>query len=109
MRGQVLSTGPVVGVKSLSDDESIRSFMGAEKYSDWLFTVDLIPTLESPTVGENVPRLHTLWVGRPMPEGLEGVQPGSMPGSTPGGDGKRNPLDRERQERRRPGGRRPNG
>jgi type II secretory pathway pseudopilin PulG len=108
-RGQVVSTGPVVGVKSLSDDESIRSFMGAEKYSDWLFTVDLIPTLESPTVGENVPRLHTLWVGKPLPEGLAGAQPGSMPGSMPGGDDTRNPLDRRRQERRPTRERRSNG
>ena len=104
-RGQVVSTGPIVGVKSLSADESIRSFMGAEKYSDWLFTVELIPTLESPTVGENVPRLHTLWVGKPMPEGLEGAQPGSMPE----GGMRSNPLDKQRQERRPIRGRRRDG
>ena len=94
-RGQVVSRGPIIGVKSLSDEESVRTFMGAEKYSDWLFTADLIPTLEMPSVGENVPRLHTLWVGKPMPEGLEGVQAGTTPA-----DQSRNPLDRRRRERR---------
>ena len=90
-RGQVVSRGPIIGVKSLSNDDAIRSFMGAEKYSDWLFTVDLIPTLEVPAIGENVPRLHTLWVGKPFPEGVEGVQPGALPSTE-----QRNPLDRQR-------------
>jgi type II secretory pathway pseudopilin PulG len=94
-RGQVVSRGPIIGVKSLSDEEAIRSFMGGTKHSDWLFTVDLIPTMEAPVVGENVPRLHTLWVGKPFPEGLDAAQPGTMPTD----QGSSNPLDRGRNRR----------
>ena len=94
-RGQVVSRGPIIGVKSLSDEEAVRSFMGGTKHSDWLFSVDLIPTMEVPVLGENVPRLHALWVGKPFPEGLEAAQPGTMPT----GQGSSNPLDRRRDRR----------
>jgi type II secretory pathway pseudopilin PulG len=93
-RGQVVSRGPIMGVKSLSDEESVRTFNGAEKYSDWLFTVDLIPTMEVAAVGENVPRLHTLWVGKALPDGLTGVQSGGVPSEL-----QRNPLDSQRRQR----------
>lgn len=94
-RGQVVSRGPIIGVKSLSDKEAVRNFMGGTKHSDWLFTVDLIPTMEAPVVGENVPRLHTLWVGKPFPQGLEAEQPGSLSDD----EDSSNPLDRRRERR----------
>lgn len=37
-----VTTGPIVGVHSLADGESIKVFNGAERYSEWHFTVDLI-------------------------------------------------------------------
>jgi type II secretory pathway pseudopilin PulG len=98
-RGQVVSRGPIIGVKSVSDEESVRSFMGSEKYKDWLFTVELIPTMEVAAVGENVPRLHTLWVGKPLPEGLGGIQAGSTPSGR-----ERNPLQRRSPRRRQSDG-----
>jgi type II secretory pathway pseudopilin PulG len=97
--GQVVARGPIVGVRSLVNEESVRTFMGSNKYSDWLFTVDLLPTLEAPVVGENVPRLHSSWVGKAFPEGLDaGVGAGLE------GEAGRNPLDR--QDRRRSSSRR---
>jgi type II secretory pathway pseudopilin PulG len=93
--GQVVARGPIVGVRSLVKEESVRTFMGSEMYSDWLFTVDILPTLEAPVVGENVPRLHSGWVGKAFPEGLEvGVGAGLED------EAGRNPLDRQDRRRR---------
>jgi type II secretory pathway pseudopilin PulG len=66
-----LGGGPIVGVHSLSDEEALKSFAagGGGRYSDWRFTPDLLPS-GGPT-GENVPRLNSDFVGRPLPPGVE--------------------------------------
>jgi hypothetical protein len=81
-------------VRSLSDEESIRSFMGSTQYNEWIFMVDLIPTLATPVLGENVPRLHSNWVGRPFPEDVTLPAGGGLPGD---GIEQSNPLDRRRK------------
>jgi type II secretory pathway pseudopilin PulG len=64
-----LGGGPIVGVHSLSEEEALKSFAGGGKYSDWKFTVDLLPS-GGPT-GENVPRLNAAFAGRPLPAGVQ--------------------------------------
>ncbi|MDH3253654.1 MAG: hypothetical protein OEM62_01585 [Acidobacteriota bacterium] len=91
-RGQIVARGPIIGVRSLSTDEGVRSFMGSTKYSEWLFIVNLIPTLAVPALGENVPRLHSEWIGKPFPEGVA-VPEG---GGTPDDEKLTNPLDRKK-------------
>lgn len=85
--GQVVARGPVIGVRSLSEDKSVREFFGATTYKEWLFTANLVPTLAQPAIGENIPRLHVEWVGRPFPPDLEVPRSGGMPSS---------PLERTR-------------
>lgn len=99
--GEVVTRGPILGVRSLSDEDSVRTFMGSTKYSEWIFMVDLIPALAAPVLGENVPRLHTNWVGRSFPEGVNVPAGGTLPGDEIESS---NPLDRSRERGR---GRRP--
>ncbi len=69
-RGETVTTGPISGVHSLSEDTSIKLFLGATTYNAWVFTPDIIPI--APTApGELVPSLNSRWVGRPFPEGVE--------------------------------------
>jgi type II secretory pathway pseudopilin PulG len=92
--GEVVTRGPILGVRSLSDEESIRSFMGSTRYNEWIFMVDLIPTLAAPVLGENVPRLHSNWVGRPFPEDVTLPAGGTLPGDQ---IERSNPLDSRRK------------
>ena len=82
-RGETVTTGPISGVHSLSEDESVKVFMGATTYNSWIFTPDVIPI--APTApGEIVPSLNSRWVGRPFPDGVE---PGGGTGLEDGFDG----------------------
>lgn len=40
--GETVTTGPIVGVRSRSEDESILVWNGEESHDRWLFTVDLV-------------------------------------------------------------------
>ena len=92
--GDVVATGPIIGVRSLSEEEGLREFMGAKKYSEWIFSADLVPRLVQTALGENVPRLNSEWIGRPLPEGVDTPEGGGLPGA----EGS-NPLDRDRNRR----------
>ena len=99
--GDTVTTGPIRGVHSLSDDASIKVFAGGQKHNEWLFTVDLIPI--APTgAGEVMPSLSGKWVGRPLPQGLE-PQGGSGIEDEFGDeeDNTSDPSGRDRRDRRR--------
>ena len=75
--------GPIIGVRSRSKDEALRSFMGASSYSQWLFSVDTIP---APVVDPEtllVTRPTSDWLGKPFREGL-GPKQGAAPGQSLG-------------------------
>ena len=100
--GEVVTTGPIMGVHSLSDEKATKFFIGGESYDQWQFTVDLIPVAPAVT-GEHVPSLNSRWVGRPFPEGVE-PQEGSGLGDEfddEDDDTGDNPLDRQRERRRK--------
>ena len=66
----IVTTGPILGVHSKSEETAIKRFLDGDKYSAWLFTPDIIPI--APTApGEIVPSLNSRWIGRPFPDGIE--------------------------------------
>ncbi|MFQ5526015.1 MAG: hypothetical protein ACE5GX_07100 [Thermoanaerobaculia bacterium] len=89
--GQMVTQGPIIGVHSLSEEVGSKTFEGGSKYSDWKFTTELLPQIQLGATGENIPRLHSNWIGKPFPEGAEGGLEGGLPGS---------PLDDDREGRR---------
>jgi type II secretory pathway pseudopilin PulG len=82
--GRGRRTGPIIGVRSRSRDESVREFMGRSVYAEWQFTVELIPVPVTVPGTLLVPRPTSEWVGKPFRQGLEPKQ-GAAPGQTPGG------------------------
>ncbi|MCP4202123.1 MAG: type II secretion system protein [bacterium] len=90
--GEQVTRGPIIGVHSLSEGTAIRSFEGGTSYKDWKFTTELLPQFGVENAGENVPRLHSNWIGRAYPAGAEPVTEGGMPDS---------PLDRKDDSRSR--------
>lgn len=84
--GRRVAAAPIIGVHSLSDEVAAKDFFGGEKYSDWLFAVQIVPvaTLTPDTLSPA--RANSRWVGRPFRPDL-GPAPGSAPvveGGTPG-------------------------
>lgn len=86
-----ISTGPIVGVRSRSSQESLLRFFGRDHYDEWDFRADmLMQGLNQRFGGGGVKMpaselsLSTRWLGRPMPDF---VPPGGMPPSNlnPGG------------------------
>ncbi len=78
--GRPRAVGPIIGVSSLSEDGSARSFMGGSSYSSWKFTADLIPV---PVVIPDtllVPRPTSDWIGKPFREDLQPKQGSGPPG-----------------------------
>lgn len=99
-----VTVGPIRGVYSRSEDESIATFMGQQAYNKWLFTVDLLqggPAGRAVAGGAPgqavVPGLPSLtpmaWIGRPFRPFLEqqipagGGGPGGIGPGGPGGPG----------------------
>ena len=94
-----VTTGPILGVHSKSDDEAIKKFLDGDKYSSWLFTPDIIPI--APTApGEIVPSLNSKWVGRPFPEGFEPTGGTGIEDSF-GNEDQQDKRDRRKDERKR--------
>jgi len=92
----VETVGPIAGVHSLSDEESIQVWNDKETYKDWLFTYHLLVTAVAVAPGGNagatpgVPNptfaFKAEWIGRPFRQGIQPQLPGvgGVPG---GGDG----------------------
>ncbi|HEX2163941.1 MAG TPA: hypothetical protein VHM02_08330 [Thermoanaerobaculia bacterium] len=94
-----ITQGPISGVYSLAEGESILTFQGKQRYSEWHFTVDLVgrgaaapmmaeqhaATLRASRGTPTIPDLSARWIGRPWPRELQQqLQQGGMPGQVPG-------------------------
>ncbi len=77
--GRRRATGPIIGVRSRSEGDGVRSFMGSSSYAGWQFTPELIPIPVAIPDTLLVPRPTSDWIGKPFREGLEPKQ-GSGPG-----------------------------
>ena len=102
---KTVTVGPINGVFSRSDDDSIATFMGQKTYSKWVFTVDLLQgggaragggIAPNQPVNPGLPVLTRMeWIGRPFRPFLQPGVPGSgagsnlpvgsVPGNPPGG------------------------
>ena len=71
--------GPIIGVRSRSNEASIREFMGGTSYNSWLFTIELIPVPQTIPDTLLVPRPTSDWIGKPFRQGFEPEQ-GGAPG-----------------------------
>lgn len=76
---ETVTVGPITGVRSLSDEESLLEFNGQDTYDAWQFTVNMV----SGGVGGGVrpgalPNLNVRWLGRPLRKGLA-PQSGGLP------------------------------
>lgn len=95
------TVGPILGVRSRSEEESLMIFDGEDTYDAWQFVVELVPAPQTRPESGVITRANSEWVGRGFPEGLEPPQ-GGVPGSPtdPSRPGGRNPLDRKNTPRR---------
>ncbi len=89
-KGDVVQSGPIVGVYSKSHQKSILIFYGHERYDEWRFTMDLLNgqpiDTGSPGVGGGGRGFvfSTRWLGRPMRYFNQGMPPGVQNGTMPG-------------------------
>ena len=86
-RGDAQTTGPVIGVHSLSPDSGFRTFFGSTEYKQWQFTANILPGVSILPGNTNLTRANSDWVGRPYPEGLapqQGGGPQPAQGGLPG-------------------------
>ncbi len=90
--GQQVTLGPIIGVHSLSPESGSKTFEGSSNYTDWKFTTELLPQIELGATGENIPRLHSNWIGRAFPQGAQEGLDAGLPES---------PLDRDKDRRSR--------
>ncbi len=110
----VQAAGPVIGVRSLTEDDATITFMGATSIEEWQFTAELIPVLPQGAALDNVPRLTSRYIGKAFPEGLE-PQQGGLPGSptqdlgTSDGRDRQNQGDARRRRDRQAPSSRPSG
>ena len=86
--GDVVATGPIIGVYSKSHQKSILIFNGHDHYDEWRFTVDMLSGMirsQGAAVGGGQFQLSTRWLGRPWRFGTQGgtALPGVQNGSGP--------------------------
>jgi type II secretory pathway pseudopilin PulG len=84
--GEVVATGPILGVYSKSPKMSHLIFYGHQRYDEWQFTVNLLTggAGVGPQPAGSRMAFSTRWLGRPM-EFVDQAQPqnGTLPGQTP--------------------------
>ena len=103
-RGEGRTTGPVIGVHSLSSESGFRSFFGSTQYNQWLFTANIVPAVSILPGNTNLTRANSHWVGRPYPEGLAPQQGGGPQPAQGGLPGEPRQPRRQRNERSDRGG-----
>lgn len=99
-KGEQVAVGPIRGVRSRSNKSSILTFYGRQRYSEWQFTVEMIPGSQGFRLPQGggvapgmqmqataaFPDLSTRWLGRPLPAvlGLPQPAPPQSMGQPPG-------------------------
>jgi len=96
--GRRTAAAPIIGVHSLSDEVAAKDFFGGEKYSDWLFAVQIVPAAALAPDTLSPVRANSRWVGRPFRPDL-----GPAPGTAPVGEGDA-PGSKRSRRRRNPSG-----
>jgi type II secretory pathway pseudopilin PulG len=109
-KGDTVEIGPIIGVHSKSDKESLLVLFGRERYDEWHFTEAVLlggqrGAIEgNPAVGNPGQRVtgfnfSTRWLGRPMRflnEAPTQPQDGTMPDGSSPGRGRNEPPSRRR-------------
>jgi hypothetical protein len=98
------TTGPVIGVHSLSSESGYKTFFGSTQYNEWLFTANILPGVSILPGNANLTRANSKWVGRPYPEGLSPQQGGGPQPAQGGLPGEPRQPRRRRGERSNPDG-----
>lgn len=76
--------GPIIGVRSRSTKDSMRTFFDSDSYSNWKFTVDLLAI--RPPGADGLPSIpRAAWIGRAFPKGVTPPQPIAPRTRRPGG------------------------
>jgi type II secretory pathway pseudopilin PulG len=92
-RGEERTVGPITGVRSRSDEESIKVLFDEQSYDQWHFTVEKLTQAMTGRSqvgvggGRTDPRPYlprTEWIGKPFPPGLQPQQGKGPPGSGAG-------------------------
>jgi type II secretory pathway pseudopilin PulG len=81
-------SGPAIihGVYLDHEGESLRTFLGQQKYEQWAFVAELIaPPVTAPD--RPLPRVRDDWLGKAFPEGLQPTVGGAAGGQQGGGAG----------------------
>lgn len=92
--------GPIQGVRSRSEEESLMIFEGEDTYDAWEFMVELVPAPQTRPETGVITRANSETIGRGFPEGIEpeqGIGPGGR--NDPNRPGGRNPADRRSRPR----------
>lgn len=91
--------GPISGVYSLAEGETMLDFQGKRTYREWHFTVELVSggpaqgevnpgpwtRVSRGAAGARIPDLSSRWIGRPWPRELQQlIQQGAVPGQQGG-------------------------
>lgn len=98
-RRSARTVASIIGVHSLSDDKPIKMFFDGQKYSDWRFSAQILPTPVVAPDTLSISRANSRWVGRPFPPDLQPQQ-----GGTPAAEGKAPRTRPVRRRRNRTGG-----
>ncbi|MDH3743744.1 MAG: hypothetical protein OES47_01430, partial [Acidobacteriota bacterium] len=101
------SSGPISGVRPLTEEEAVKTFMDSNKTNEWNFTADIIPVVPTGLLVDIVPRLNSRTIGRPFPEGVKpGIAAGPVKQKTkkqqPQGNQRNRNDRRNRRNRRNP-------
>lgn len=95
-QGETVQVGPIIGVRSRSNEKSMIVLFGKQRYSEWDFTVNRLgggrPRIGGdPTVTPF--QFSTRWIGRPtrFENQSPAPQDGTMPGDKPKGPPRRPP------------------
>lgn len=122
--GRQVTVGPIQGVFSRSEDESLLVWNGETQYNRWHFTVNLLTGGSSqfanlpigvPNQGRQISSPSVRWLGRPLPDF---IPPGGLPGASGAGGGgnageqapgRRNLPNTLGGGQRQPGGAQPGG
>ena len=60
------AVAPIMGVHSMSHEDALKTYFGASKHSQWLFSVEVLPIANVSPDTLSPLRANARWVGRPF-------------------------------------------